>query len=118
MLFFEYLNIFNSSSSFGIFGGGWSGHSFDVTDKYTYSSDGVVGGTALSTPTHELAATGTSTVGIFGGGYSSQSATIIIATDRHTYARDSVAGGTSLGTARLLLAATGNPTVGIFGGGS
>src|ERR1035437_4526740 len=118
MLFFEFLNIFNSgvATPFGIFGGGTmtgGGHTA-VSDKYIYSDDSVVGGTVLGTVRESLSATGNSTRGIFGGGFTTD---VTAVTDKYTYSDDSVVGGTSLGIARSYSAATGNSTRGIFGGG-
>ena len=86
-----------------LFGGGYSTANTAVTDKYTYSNDAVVGGTALGTARTALAAAGNSTQGIFGGGYTTAPVAV---TDKYTYSNDAVVGGTALGTARYGLAAT------------
>ena len=88
---------------FALFGGGFSTANTAVTDKYTYSGDTRVAGTALGTARLVLAAAGNSTVGIFGGGSGS---VISDVTDKYTYSNDAVVGGTVLGTARYGLAAT------------
>jgi hypothetical protein len=78
-----------------------------VTDKYTYSGDTRVAGTALGTARGGLAAAGNSTVGIFGGGYTSFSPVVNTAvTDKYTYSGDTRVTGTALGTARSGLAAS------------
>jgi hypothetical protein len=87
----------------GIFAGGYTTAITAVTDKYTYSGDTRVAGTALGAARYVLAAAGNSTQGIFGGG---TAAAITAVTDKYTYSGDTRVAGTALGTARYGLAAT------------
>ena len=95
---------------FGLFGGGYTDTYSAYTDKYTYSGDTVVAGTALGLARQGLAATGNSTVGIFGGGYADANSTY---TDKYTYSGDTVAAGTVLGSARYGLAACSSTANGL-----
>jgi hypothetical protein len=80
------------------------------TDQYTYSSNVVVSGSAMSNRKQYMAV-GNATVGVFGGGL------LTNLTETYTYANNATSASTNLTYSRYYGGAFGSSTVGYFVGG-
>jgi len=105
--------ISQNNGTVGIFVGGLTTSSVqtNIVDVYTFATNTVVAGTAITTAEYRLRATGNATVAIMTS-YTSAS------TSKYTYSGNTSAAGTSLPAARAVSGGLSTPTYGLFCGGS
>jgi len=106
--------------SVGVVSGGISTSSNDqtYTDLYTYASNVVAAGTALTKGRALYTqSAGNATIGLYAGGYSNASATNQTVTDKYTFSTNGVVAGTSLTTAKRSGCGFGTVVQAVFIGG-